>query len=440
MSKTVASQSIAVAKAAESWPMLASLMGGTGAMRKAAKLFLPAWPAEDEDAYKERLRTSVLHPVFSKTVRVMAAKPFVQDAVIEPSLPAELTELEEDCDRQGSGLNEFFADRFIECLAYGLTGVLVDYSGEGGRTVADDKKAGARPYFCAYPCQSILGWRVGADGKLSQLRLIENIVEDEGDFGEKAVQQVRVLTVGNWATYRKNDKDEWVIHKEGTTNLDCIPFVFFYGIKQGLGLGETPLLDLAYQNVEHWQSSSDQQCILHIARVPILFARGFGETAIKIGAGLAVKSDDQNADLKWVEHTGAAIAAGADSIQALEDRMLQAGAELLIKRAGSTTATQVISENEANRSTLENLVDEFESSAETCLMLAAKWRGATYTPEVEFFKDFAVGASDSDMTMILTAHKDGVLTPERVKSEMIRRNTLAPDSADDATPTVPKSD
>lgn len=440
MTNTVATQSTAVGKAAVPWPMLSALMGGTAAMRKAGKLFLQPWPKEDEDAYKARLQTSVLHNVFLKTVRVMAAKPFVQDAVITPPIPAELAEIEEDCDRQNSSLNEFFADRFIECLAFGLTGVLVDYSGNGGRTVEDDKKTGARPYFCAYPCQSILGWRVGDDGKLSQLRLLENITEHIGEFGEKEIQQVRVLQVGTWAIYRKNDKDEWVLHGDGATSLDCIPFVFFYGVKNGFGLGESPLLDLAYQNVEHWQSSSDQQSILHVARVPILFARGFGDSSIIIGAGMATKSDDEHAELKWVEHSGAAIAAGSESIAALEQRMKESGAELLVKRAGNTTATQVLSENEANRSTLENTIDEFESSAEQCVQLAAKWVGSSYVPEIEFFKDFAIGANDSDMATILEAKKEGVIAPDRVKKEMIRRNMIAPDSANDAMPTVPKSD
>ena len=46
-----------------------------------------------------------------------------------------------------------------------------------------------------------------------------------------------------------------------------------------------PLLDLAWLNLAHWQSSSDQRHILHIARVPILFARGMdtAESQIDIG-------------------------------------------------------------------------------------------------------------------------------------------------------------
>jgi hypothetical protein len=35
-------------------------------------------------------------------------------------------------------------------------------------------------------------------------------------------------------------------------------------------MGISPLRDLAYLNVKHWQSQSDQDTILHVARVPIL--------------------------------------------------------------------------------------------------------------------------------------------------------------------------
>jgi hypothetical protein len=271
-----------------------------------------------------------------------------------------------------------------------------------------------------------LGWRYD-NGKLLQLRLMESITEPDGQFGEKIVPQVRVLEPGKWCTYRKNEKNEWVVHLDGTTTIDFVPFVFLYGIRKAYGIGAPPLLDLAYQNVEHWQSCSDQQSILHVARVPILFAKGFGDSSITIGAGVAASSDNEHAELSWVEHSGAAISAGKESILALEDRMQQAGAEMLIKRAGQTTATQVLSENEANKSLLQNIVEEFEDGVSMCLEYAAKWVGETYTPDVDLYKDFAMQANDTDIDYLLRAHEAQIIDAKRVTEEMTRRGILAPE-------------
>ena len=424
--KNVASTSAEVDQMAADWPMIDALMRGTGAMRKAGKSFLPQWPNESDDSYKNRVEASVLHPAFSKTVAIMAARPFVQDMKIEPKLPDTLSILDEDADRFNTGLQEFFADRFKEVLSFGLTGVLIDHTVGSGRTIAEEKAMGSRPYFCTYPAQSIVGWKQ-RNGELLQIRLMESVIEDEDQFNTMAVKQVRVLEPGKWFVYRMNDKKDWVIHEEGTTSLDFVPFVFFYGVKSSFGVGVSPLLDLAHQNIEHWQSCSDQQHILHIARAPILFACGFKPEAIQIGGGNVVAAEEVGAKLLWVEHSGAAINSGRESIKDLEERMNQSGAELLIKRSGNTTATQVVSENEANKSLLQNITEEFEDGIELCLHYASKWVGASYIPEVDIYKDFSVDAGDQDLEWIFKALEVDILTKDNVKFELSRRGVIDPE-------------
>jgi hypothetical protein len=45
------------------------------------------------------------------------------------------------------------------------------------------------------------------------------------------VEQVRVLEPGRWATYRQNEKKDWVLFNEGTTSLNSIPFVPVGGVR-----------------------------------------------------------------------------------------------------------------------------------------------------------------------------------------------------------------
>ncbi len=431
ISEDVAKPSALIAAMAEPWPMIDALVGGTNAMRKAGRAFLPQWPKEDGDSYQARLATAVLFPAFSRTAAVLAAKPFSQPMALGP-LPARIEALLDDIDNQGTGLHAFAADAMLACLHYGLFGVLVDHTPvTGARTKAEERALGARPYFSAYPAAAILGWR-HENGELTQLRLAETVTEAEGRFGEKSLRQVRVLTPDRWTIWRpvaEAGAENWRVHDSGPLTLGRVPFVFFYGLRRGFGIGASPLIDLAYLNIEHWQSSSDQQTLLHTARVPILFGTGFSaEDEITVGAASAVMAGSDKANLRYVEHTGAAIEAGRQSILDLEDRMRQNGAELLVQKPAMATATQTVAEGEGSRSILQRIALGFDRSLAACLALLGDWLGEKIEPEVSLFKDFGAGAqSDRATDLLLRAAAAGHVSPETVFNQLRRHAIVGPD-------------
>ena len=79
------------------------------------------------------------------------------------------------------------------------------------------------------------------------------------------------------------------------------------------------------------------------------------------------------------------------------------------------------------------MVEEFEESVALCLYFAGKWQNTNYSPDVEIYKDFAVGASDADMEYILKAEEREILSKEEVKQEMVRRNMIV---IDDESPPI----
>ena len=428
----VGAQSSAVSSMACHWPMIDALLGGTSAMRHQGKTFLPQWPNEDDASYKARLSVAVLHPVFSRTARIMAAKPLSRPIVTSDSVPQKISDLFKDVDRQGTTLHSFAGQVMLACMTHGIHGVLVDYPKTNGiKTKAEEMASGARPYFTQYKAASILGWRVepSDDGaRLIQIRLMERVVEQNGDFGETEVDQVRVLTPGAWQTWRKDQKQNWVLFDEGTTTLDQIPFVFFYGLRESFGVGAPPLLDLAYQNVEHWQSASDQQTILHVARVPILFAKGFGDTVLTVGAGVAASTENKDADLTYVEHSGQSIAAGRQSLLDLEERMRQTGAELLTPRPVATTATAVVADGEANKSTLQQITEVFEESLNAAIDLMGDWIGEEAEDAVTIYKDFgAATLADQSTQDLAAATSAGSISRETLFEELQRRDVISAD-------------
>jgi hypothetical protein len=431
--KSIRAQSSSVANMSAEWAMLDALMIGTSAMRLGGKAWLPQWPMEDDDTYKTRLSTAVLHPVFKRTVLVNAARPFSRPVKLGDMTPAKIVEWSADIDLQGSELPAFLVGLMVECLSKGIAGVLVDVpKAEGARSLAEERAAGIRPYCVLYTADTILGWKTAKTDKgetLSQLRLLESVETDEGEYGTKRIEQVRVLTPGNWQTYRENPKlkGQWDLYEEGKTSVPDIPFVFFYGTRKAFGIGVSPLLDLAYQNVEHYQGASDQQTILHVARVPILFARGFGNgETLKIGAGSTAQADDEHSDLKYVEHTGAAIESGQTSLDKLEDRMRATGAELISLKPGYTTATEVSADDEAAKSLLQHITELFEKCGEQVLRFMAAFAKETGDPQIELFKDFSLGF-DGDAQVLAGAVEKKTISRQTHFEQLQRRDVISLD-------------
>lgn len=417
---------------AEDWQLAADLLGGTKAMRAAAGRRLPQWPNESGESYQARLSTATLFPAFARTLGVMAGKPFSKALTYGDDVPARIREWCDDADLQGTNLHAFAADLLSEALGYGLCGVLVEYPRtDGVRTVADERAVNARPYLVRYNHDQILGWRsarVNGVTRLTLLRLAESGETEDGEYGTTTVERVRVLRPGSWELWEKGEKDEYVLVESGTTTLAEIPFVPFYGRKTGFMLGISPLLDLAHLNVKHWQSQSDQDTILHVARVPILVATTNDENfQLTVGASSAVRMP-ADSDLKFVEHTGAAIEAGSKSLQDLEDQMIQTGAELLVQKPGQRSATEANNDAEANKSELQSITETFEDGLDQCLQFMAEWVGEAQGGHISLFKDFgAATLTDASAQLILSMQQAGLISKETAIREQQRRGMLAPD-------------
>lgn len=434
MALAVNERSPTIARLAGEWSVAEALMGGTPAMRAAGEAYLPRWPNEEKDAYQARLKTATLFPAYRRTVGVMAGKPFSKELTLSDDAPASIVAWAGDIDQQGVSLHGFAAEMFHETVAYGLCGVLVDYPATPtgkGRTVAQVEATGARPYFVRIMHDQILGWRAAVQGgrmRLTQLRLLEAVEEDDGRFGVTVVPQVRVLTPGAWETWREASGKGWQLYRSGRTTLTDIPFVPFYGRRAGLMVGEPALLDLAYLNVKHWQSQSDQDTILHVARVPILAMIGAeDDTALTVGASSAVKLPT-GAELKFVEHSGAAIEAGASSLAALEEQMVQTGAELLVQKPGQRTATEDANDAEGNKCDLQRIAEGFEDSLDQALWFMAQYARLPKAGKVSLFKDYgAATLSDASATLVKDLNAAGIITKATVVNEMKRRGVLSPD-------------
>lgn len=431
--KTVATPSAAVLRMRQNWDLCAALLGGTSTMRAAAEKYLPRWKQEEGDAYTNRLSRAVLFPAYRRTVGTLSGKPFSRPVKVE-GVSGEVKEWLENIDLQGRDFGAFASDHFRHTVGYGLGGILADYptvQNPERVTRADEKAKNIRPYLVTICAHQILGWKltkIDNEWKLSQIRFMECVSEDDGEYHETEVEQVRVFNMDTWEVHRKDDKGKWQLYERGVNTLGEVPFVPVYGDRTDFMESLPPLLDVAYLNVAHWQSASDQQTILHVARVPILAVTGLDDvSSIKVGASSATKLPT-GADMKYVEHTGAAIDAGLKDLESLEDRMRQAGAELLVITPGRVTATQIHNESSIGTCALQQITENYENALSRALQMLVKWAKKSDEPKVSLFKEFGVaGLAEASAQLLLEMADSDRLSDETLHAEFQRRGILSPD-------------
>jgi hypothetical protein len=131
----------------------------------------------------------------------------------------------------------------------------------------------------------------------------------------------------------------------------------------------------------------------------------------------------------FVEHSGAAIAAGERALEKLEEQMVQTGAELLVVKPGEQkSATQSNNDAEANTCDLQRIVETFEDSVDQVLHHMALWLKLDAGGHASLFKDFAAGSlSDASMQIVHALQQGGVISKRRVITEAQRRSVLAAD-------------
>lgn len=416
------------------WPKIAALKGGTAAMRAAKKTYLPQQPKEDDDDYAYRIATSTLFPAFMRTAGVMSGKPFAKELTMT-GIPSAVEVLLGDVDGEGRSLHSFASDVFAEsAIEFGFGGILVDFAKteDDVKTVADEKKAGLRPYWVHIKRDQILGYKAQSiDGNLvlSQLRIAEVRQEEDGEFGTADVNYVRVFWPDRWALYKESsDGSDWPMVDEGPLTLGVIPFVPVYGVRAGFMEGYSPLLALADLNIKHWQQQSDQDDSTRFARKRMVVFTGITSSdEMTIASNYAIQLP-KDADAKVVQGSAESVTVGRSELDALEQQMIQTGAELLVATPGQRTATEASNDAEANKSMLQSIAENFEDALDAALQLTADWLNAGEGGTVSLFKDYAAATlSDASAQLVLTMNTHGLITSKTAIKEMQRRGVLSPD-------------
>ena len=395
------------------WVLIENLLGGSYQMRKRHRDFLPQEPRELDEAYDNRLSRSVCPPYYQRLERMLAGM-LTRKPVRLNDVADVIREQLFDVDLQGNDLNIWTYDTARKVIRYGHCGVLVDAPAD----------ANGRPYWVTYTPRDILGWRTELkDGqqKFTQLRLLEKVIEPDGDYGEKIVEQVRLLTPGAFEIHRKNNDGDFQLFDEGTTSLSEIPFSVAYSNRVNFMESRPPMEDIAELNLKAYQTQSDLDNQLHIAAVPMLAFYGFPQTSEEVSAGpgeaIAFPADGR---AEYIESKGTSFDSQFKRLDQLEHQInTLALAAVLGQKLGAETAESKRIDRSQGDSTMQVVAQQMQDMIDNSLIFHAQYLGNNSAGSSFVNRDFlAARLEPQEIGSLLQLYTAGTITQETLLKQL----------------------
>lgn len=388
--------------------------GGTLRMREMKKKYLPQFPKETDGGYNARVSTAVLYNATRRTVRGLVGMVMRKPPTLSEDVPEEIENDAENIDLEGRSLAAFARDTLENAGLDGHTHIFVDMQRAElgpGATLDDERRLGLRPYWINILKSDLLRFRtvkIRGVTMLAEFAYRTTTPERDGKYGEKTVTRVRIYQLVGVAeggqvsrfgvqfeVWRQNpdatkEEDEWQLETPPTLmrGISRIPLATAYANRTGYMMSEPPLLDLAFENILHFQTRSDRHNTLHIAGVPIPIFVGLDEDTAAVGSDLGIKLPI-GGDAKYLEPTGASLEASRSELKDIEARMAALGMTFLQPetRSAETATAHRIDKSETD-SSLSTWVTGLETALNECLSFHAEWRGVEDGGSVEVNRDF----------------------------------------------------
>lgn len=401
------------------WLLIEDLLQGTYGMRKKHRRYLPQEPRELDESYDNRLARSVCPPYYIRLERMLAGMLTRKPVRLDDTADI-IREQLFDVDLQGNDLNVWTYEAARQMVRYGHVGTLVDAPADGGR-----------PYWVTYTPRQILGWRTEQqEGRqvLTQLRLLESVTVPDGDYGEKAVEQIRVLTPGEYRIHQRQDNGEFKVTDEGRTSLSEIPFSVAYAQRHGFMESRPPLEDIAELNLKTYQIQSDLDNQLHISAVPMLAFYGFPSSAEEVSAGpgeaIAFPAEGR---AEYIEPQGRSFEAQFRRLEQLALQINELGLSAVLgqKLSAETAEAKRIDRSQGD-STMMVIAQNMQDMIDNCLQWHAAYLGnATAAGSAYVNRDF-LGArlEPQDIQALLQLYTAGTISQETLLTELAEGDVL----------------
>lgn len=435
--------------------------GGTLRMREERTRYLPRFPKEDPQVYEARVNAAVLFNMLERTVGGLAGMVLRKPPTADGDVDKTIAEHHADIDRAGRSISMFANDGLSEAYVDGHSIIIVDMPRiDTART--RDEVGDVRPYWYLIRADDVLGFeheRRDGKGVVTALRWRDSMIERDAadEFMEKEVPLVKEFRLvqevveGSDRTRSRVQWREWRLKTDtrATTKawvpvappelmgeqMDEIPLSVIYTKRKGVLDSKPPLLDLATENVRHFQKLSDKDNYEHVSCVSIFTLIGAEDEVKNFTVGPTVGlSLPKDSDAKYVETNGEGSSATADSLKASEHRMALLGLSMLHSesRSAETATSKRIDKSESD-SQLATSAESLEVALNNAGRLHAKWLGLEEgaAGKVSVNRDFENIRLDAQMITALAALVPAKMTLETFW-DLMKQGEILPDTFDPA--------
>ena len=419
--------------------------------------YLPKGKLEPEWSYERRLGMGAVEDDYERTLNYLTGQVFREPPKIDNPSQA-FKELFEDVDKRGNNLPTFAQECFHAGLHAGVSFIYADYSSvktvetdagpmyedaEGNlrpRTLAAAKANNWGPYWVLIRADQVVdAWYSMESGKrrLVHFRYKESVTEQKDEWSREPVEQIRVLTPGKWAVYRKvrtkEGAESWEEAESGVTTMPEIPIAMF---RPGQPMGEITarpaLLGLAEMVRKAWRKAIGIENMDDYLQRPIIFGSGLSyeeNYEIPSSPGAGVHTSTVGAELKAVNVIPPeAFVATTGHFKDLKAEMGSYGLKLMAPKSGAVTAAQILREASENDSALKRWASAMEDCLENALKFTAQWFGEK-DPSIAVNKEYTQVVDPDELAAIREAVKDRTL-PKRVQFEEFKRRGVVPSASD----------
>lgn len=461
-----------IAKRLAQWKVIRDCMNGEDAVKAKTIEYLP-YPStlacEDEvsvdkdSKYQNYIKRAHFLNVVGKTIMELQGQVFIKQPLINIADNKILQYVLENATGNGLDLKECSKQSLVYSLAYGYSGLLVDFPNVKNAITKKDYDEGKyrltiKP-ISPFMIKNFKLEDTGAEEKLTLVVLCDNWYDSSDDgFEIKIKPQYRVLRLVDGfyeqAIYQPKSETDFFngsltyqdyrlvsIHKPVDikgNRLTYIPFMFI-GAHNNNPYPDNPIMyDLAMLNLSHYRNSADHEQTMFIAGQATLLLSGYKDSkvsdlnptqpkTIRLGSEYAILLENGG--------TGSLLQAKSDSglyqnMEKKEKQMISFGAKFLEEHKTVKTAYQVKVENQAQGSLLMSCAYNISSAYTKALKIIHEVCGFSTNEDIKFElnTDFQYNRVGSDeINTAIGAYTNGAISFNELR-EVMRRAGLAVDN------------
>ena len=423
-----------------SWERIAMALASSSALRSRGARFIPQLPGEDAAGYDARTSKFVHVPWFEELSELAVHKLFRKTLNFQTEDQA-LQEWIEDVDGTGTDLEAFWKLVTKIAVQYGHCHVLTDMATDVvPRTLLEEQQLAVKPNLFVIRPEQVVGFRtkrVAGREQLTQFRYLEMAQVEDGRYGSKWVERVRVLEPGKFELWEKADNraESWSLIEQGTYDLNEIPVSTVYGRREGVMVSSPPLLEVANINLLYDLALCDHSHQMSVAATPILVLKGFDEhqpdLTVSVNRALAMPPDG---DVSYVQTDSASFQAQENYLGFLADRMNQVA---IVGFKAQKNAAEAAAAKRMDHSDEDSALSTIATSVEVAVKQAVDWALQYMGNTAEY--DLGIPDNLSDETLdpqevaqLLALANSGVITKETLITTLVKGEVLDVDPVEEA--------